>query len=77
MCVRLLMVWGGPGPVSYIYEMAPYAGTGSDVCTKAFATSVSISENAQKYLGESTQPIGSTRSMHIITQSSSDATGTT
>ena len=70
------MVWGGPGPVSGVSEMAPYAGTGSDVCTKSFATSVSVSENAQKYLGESTHPTGSTRSMQIIIQSSLDAAGT-
>ena len=71
------MVWGGPRPVSGIAEMVPYAGTGSDVCTKAFAMSVSVSENAQKYLGESTHPINRTRSMQIIMQSSSDATGMT
>ena len=63
------MVWGGPGPVSGISEMAPYAGTGNNVCTKAFATSESVSEKAQKYLGESTHPIDSTRFVQIITQS--------
>ena len=62
------MVRGGPRPVSGIAKMAPYAGTGSNVCTKAFATSVSVSDHVQKYLGESTHPIGSTRSMHIIKQ---------
>ena len=62
------MVWGGPRPVSGISKMVPYAGTGSDVCTKAFTTFISVSENAQKYLGESIHPIGSTRLMQIITQ---------
>ena len=71
------MVWGGPGPVSGIAKMAPCAGTGSDVCINAFAASVSVSENAQKYLGDSTHPIGSTKSMQIINQSSSVAAGTT
>ena len=71
------MVWGGPRPVSGISEMAPYAGTGSDVCTKAFATSVSVSDHVQKYLGESTHPIGSTRLMQIITQSSLDTASMT
>ena len=70
------MVWGGPGPVSGIAKMTPYAGTRSDVCTKSFATSVSVSENTHTYLGESIHPIGSPRSMQIIMQSSSDAAGT-
>ena len=62
------MVWGGPGLVSRISETAPYAGTGSDVSTEVVATSVIVSENAQKYLGESIQPNSSTRLMQIITQ---------
>ena len=77
MCVRLSMVWGGPGPVSGISKMAPYAGTGSNVCTNEFAKCVSVSDIAQKYSGESTHPIGSTRLMQIITQSSLAAAGTT
>ena len=68
---------GGPGSVSGIAEMAPYAGTGSDLCTNAFATSVTISEIYQKYFGESTHPIGSTRLMQIMTQLSLAATGAT
>ena len=71
------MVGGGTGPVSGISKIAPCAGTGRDVCTKAFATSVSVSDNAQKYLGESTYTIGSMRLMQIITQSSLVADGTT
>ena len=39
-------MYGGPGPVSVIAETAPYAGTGSDLCTNAFATSVSVYEIA-------------------------------
>ena len=70
------MVWCGPGPVFGIYKMSPYDVTGSDVCTKAFATSVSVSDHEKKCLGEVTHPIGSTRSMQIITRSSSDAVGT-
>ena len=57
--------------------MAPYAGTGIDLCTNAFATYVSVFKIAQKYLGESPHPLGITRFMQIITQSSSAADGTT
>ena len=65
------------GPDEGILEIAPYAGTGSSESTRALATSVSVSENAQKNLGESTHPIGSTRSMHINMPSSPDADGMT
>ena len=71
------MVWGGPGLVSGIAKMAPYAGAGSNVCTKAFAMPVSVYDHAQKYLGDSTHPIGSMRLMQIITQSPNDADGAT
>ena len=41
----------------------PVPVTGRNVCTRAFVTSVSVSENVQKKIGESTYPIGNNRSM--------------
>ena len=75
MCVRLSRVWGDPWPVSGIAEIATYAGTEIDLCNNAFATSVSVSENAQKYFGESTYLIVSTRSVQIMTQFSTATDG--
>ena len=75
--VRLYRMWVGPGPVSGILVMALYPGTGSDMCTRAFVTSISVSENAQKNLGESTHPIGSTISMHMMRQLPSTYDGMT
>ena len=69
------MVWGGPGPVSWILAISQYPGTGSDMQTRVFATSVSVSENAKKKLGESTHTIGSTRSTQMTMQSSSADNG--
>ena len=57
------MVWIVPGPVSGILVMAPYPTTRSDMCTRDFATSVSVSDKAQKKLGEFTHHISSTRLM--------------
>ena len=37
-------MWEGLRPVSGILEMELYPGTESDVCTSAFATSVSVSD---------------------------------
>ena len=48
MWVRLSGVWCGPGPVSGIVGIVPYASTGRELCTDAFAPYVSVSENAQK-----------------------------
>ena len=45
--------------------------------TRELATSVAIYENAQKNLGESTHPIGSTKSMQIIIYSYSVYDGMT
>ena len=70
-------MYGGPGLVSGIAAMALYVGTGSNLCAKTFATSISVSEIVQKYLSESTHPIGSTRLMQIITQSSLDTASMT
>ena len=70
-------MYGGPGLVSGIAAMALYVGTGTDLCTNTFSTSISVSEIAQKYLSESTHPIGSTRLMQIITQSSLDTASMT
>ena len=63
MWLRLSRVWGGLGTVSGILVMAPYPDTRSTMRTMAFATSVRVSENAQKNLDESTLPIGRTRLM--------------
>ena len=69
------MVWGGPGPVSGMLVIALHPGTGSYVCTRVFATSFNVSDNVQKNLGESTHPIGSTRSIQMMMQSSLAADG--
>ena len=45
--------------------------------TSVFATLVRVSKNAQKNLGESTYPIGRTRSMQMMRPSSSGAYGVT
>ena len=55
--------------------IAPGPGTGINVCTRAFATSISVSENAQNNLGETIHPIGSTISIQIIMELSSAANG--
>ena len=47
------------------------------VLTRALVTSVSVSGNLQKQLGESTHPIGRTSFMHIILPSSPGADGIT
>ena len=44
----------------------PYSGTGSAVSKRAFAAYVSVSEKAQKNLGEYNKPIGKTISMHML-----------
>ena len=49
--VRLSRVWGRPGTVSGILAMELHPGTRSDVCTRVFASSVSVYENTQKDLG--------------------------
>ena len=64
-------------PVSRILVMAQYPGIGSNVCTSAFSASISVSENAQKHFGESTHPIGSTISMHMMRQLPSTYDGMT
>ena len=69
-------MWGRPGLVSSVVAMAPYVGTGGDLCTNAFAPSVSFFEIAQKYLGDSTHPVKSTRLMQMMMQLSSAAAGT-
>ena len=53
--------------------MAQYAGTVSNFYTNEFANSVSVSDIAQKYLGESTHPIDRMSLMQIIMQLSSAA----
>ena len=45
--------------------------------TRAFVTYVSLYKNAQKNLGESTHPIGSTRPMHMMQPLSPGANGVT
>ena len=61
---------GGGCPVLGILAMAPQVGMGSSVSTRTFATSFNISDKAQKKLGESNHPIGRTRLMQIMMQSS-------
>ena len=61
-------MFGGTGLVFGILEMSPYPSTGSDMFTSVFATSVIVSENVQKYLGDSTYPIGSTILMQMMMQ---------
>ena len=46
--VRLSRVWGGPEPVLGILAMVPYPGTRRYMCTRVFATSGSVSDNAKK-----------------------------
>ena len=77
MWERLSRVWGVPIPVSEILTMALYYGAGINLCTRAFATPISVSENAKKNLSESTHPIVSTRLMQMIMQLSSAADGMT
>ena len=48
--------------------MVSYPGTGSNVLMRVFYTSISVSKNSQKNLGDSTYPIGSTISMQIMMQ---------
>ena len=59
-------MWGRPGPFSGILVMAPYPGTRSNMLTREFSTSASVSEKVQKNLGESTHAIGSTISMQTM-----------
>ena len=73
VCIR----GGGGGPVAGILAVAPYSGTDISVSTRTLATSVSVSGKVQKNLGDSTHPIGKTRSMHIIAPSSYGAYETT
>ena len=68
---------GGGGPVAGILVMTPFYGTGNAVSTMALATSVSVSEKAQKNLGEFTHPIVNTRLIQIMTPSSYGADVTT
>ena len=57
--------------------MAPYVGTGRSVSTRALATSVHVSKNGHNNLGDSTHPIGRTRSMQMVMPLSYEADGTT
>ena len=50
---------------------------GRSVLTRALATSVNVSEKAQKNLGESNHPIGRNRSMQMMIPLSSGTEGTT
>ena len=47
-------MWGGPGSVAVRSEISPYAGMGRSVSIKALATSVNVSEKAQKKIGDPT-----------------------
>ena len=58
-----------------ILVMGPYSGTGSSVSIRVFDTSISVSEKGQKNLGDSTYPVSKTRSMKMMTISSSGADG--
>ena len=57
--------------------MALYPGTRSDMYMRLFATFVSVSDHAQKNLGDSTHLIGSTRSMQMIIKLFAEAYGMT
>ena len=70
-------MWGGPGPLDGRLKMAPYVATGRSVSTRALATSVNVSKNGHKNLGESTHPIVRTRSMQMVMTLSYEADGTT
>ena len=67
---------GGPVPVLVVlmvlvvFVVALYLGTGSNVLIMVLTTSVSISDKVRKNLVYSTHPIGITRLMRMMMQSS-------
>ena len=67
----------GGGPVAGIFAMVPYSETLSAESKRAFATSIIVSEEAQKNFGGFIHIIGKTSSIQIMTTSSSGAYGTT
>ena len=57
---------GGTGPIFRILEMVTYLGTVRNLLKMSLATPVSVSNKAQKNLGDYTHTIDSTRSMHTM-----------
>ena len=71
------MVCDRPGHALGVLVMAQYLGIGSNVLTMVLATSISVSNRAQKNLGDSTHTIGSSTSIQMMIHLSLDTNRTT